>query len=365
VKSHRQPQKKNGNRSAAYRWWERGLSRRGGPWSRGTPPPPSAGCTLGPFGAADCRIRALPEEICCRFCSAYFWVVSSSSGGGLKEETGETEREADARRGNATLSSGLERLERVRVGGPYGPYLVDFTWLNRPVWFGPAFGSFEFGRNFGRKKSFWVVHRLPKSNFRPSSAKPDIWDSKSGYFLSLSCFGGWFSHDFAAIEYIRSPSYQKYLFLVSQLSTLFIFPWLFGRWYSHDVALGQHTRHMRRWDPMMSHDYLLPFSHSSFPLPNTSFSLSHPYPERRSSRIVVQRDELVRWRETSELRRAPVMEHAERYDTSTTGSCGRARGERKKEATWHVGPTITRTSHVWLIITLCENHPLKQSRDLK
>jgi hypothetical protein len=37
----------------------------------------------------------------------------------------------------------------------------------------------------------------------------------------------------------------------------------------------------------MSRGYLLPLSHSSFPLPDTSFSLSsHPYPEGPSSRVV-------------------------------------------------------------------------------
>jgi hypothetical protein len=79
-------------------------------------------------------------------------------------------------------------------------------------------------RYSSRKSLFDVPHLLPKSNFRPSSAKLDIWGPSSikfGYFWSLSSFGRWFSHDVAAIEYIRSLNYQKCLFFVPQLSNLF------------------------------------------------------------------------------------------------------------------------------------------------
>jgi hypothetical protein len=91
----------------------------------------------------------------------------------------------------------------------------------------------------------------------------------------------------------------------------------------------------------MSRGYLLPLSH----LPSLSLILLSLYlitlnqndgalgssiPTAASSCGGERREK---------LRRAPVMEHAERYGTK--GSCGRARGERKKEGTKHVGPTIT------------------------
>jgi hypothetical protein len=71
----------------------------------------------------------------------------------------------------------------------------------------------------------------------------------------------------------------------------------------------------------MSRGYLLPLSHSSFPPPNTFSSLSpHPYPERRSSRVVDSNGGGGERREKPQ--RAPVMEHADRYGTN--GLCGRA-----------------------------------------
>jgi hypothetical protein len=125
----------------------------------------------------------------------------------------------------------------------------------------------------------------------------------------------------------------------------------------------------------MSRGYLLPPFHSSFPLPNTSFSLSpHPYPERRSSRVVDSNgSKLVRWRKTRETTTGScdgackAIRHEGLMWQSQNGSCGRARGERKKEDTKHARGTHHHicTYHVGFIITLCENHPLKQSRDLK
>jgi hypothetical protein len=55
------------------------------------------------------------------------------------------------------------------------------------------------------KSPFDFPHLLSKSIFRPSCAKSDILGPstiKSGYFLSLGYFGGWFSHDVAATGYI-------------------------------------------------------------------------------------------------------------------------------------------------------------------
>jgi hypothetical protein len=165
-------------------------------------------------------------------------------------------------------------------------------------------------------------------------------------FLSLGCFEGWFSHDVAATQYIRSLNYEKCLFFVPQLSKLFIFPLTV---LEGDICMMWH------WVNIGTCRGGTPWC--------------HPYPERRSSRVVVQR------------RRARAVEkddrncggscdgacRAIRHDGLVwqSGSCGRARGEKKKEATWHVRPTITCTSHVGLIITLCENHPLKQPRDPK
>jgi hypothetical protein len=101
----------------------------------------------------------------------------------------------------------------------------------------------------------------------------------------------------------------------------------------------------------MSRGYLLPLSHSSFPLPNTSFSLSpHPYPERQSSRVVDSNGgKLVQWRKTRETTTGScggackAIRHEGLVWQSQNGSCGRARGERKKEDKEHVGPTITCT----------------------
>jgi hypothetical protein len=150
------------------------------------------------------------------------------------------------------------------------------------------------------KSPFDVPHLLPKSIFRSSCAKPDIWGPptiKSGYFWSLSCFGGWFSHDVVATGYIRSLNYQICLFL-SLTYQIYLFFWkvIFawrgaGSTYHVHVEVGP-----------MSRGYLLPLSHSSFPLANTSFSPSpHPYPERRSSRVVDSNDgKLMRWRKTRE-----------------------------------------------------------------
>jgi hypothetical protein len=89
---------------------------------------------------------------------------------------------------------------------------------------------------------------------------------------------------------------------------------------------------MRRRDPMISRDYRLPFLIlPSLSLTLLSLYLLIPIENDRALGSSSNDDELVRWRKTSETAVAPVMEHAERY--STTGSCGRARGERKKGAT--------------------------------
>jgi hypothetical protein len=102
-----------------------------------------------------------------------------------------------------------------------------------------------------------------------------------------------------------------------------------------------------------------PLSHSSFPLPNTSLSLS-PHPIQNdgalgssiptaTSSCGGERREKLRW--------APVMEHAERYGTK--GSCGRARTarvveqeereRRKTQSTWdppsHVPSVWDSSSH--------------------
>jgi hypothetical protein len=88
---------------------------------------------------------------------------------------------------------------------------------------------------------------------------------------------------------------------------------------------------MQRWDPMMSCDYLLPFLvPPSLYLTLLSLCLVIPIQNDGALGSSSNDDELVRWRKTSETAAGSCVEHAERY--GTTGSCGRARGERKKKA---------------------------------
>jgi hypothetical protein len=159
--------------------------------------------------------------------------------------------------------------------------------------------------------------------------------------------------------------------LFPQLSNLFIFPDCFGRRYLHDMALCQHTRHMRRWGPIMSRDYLLPF----LILPSLSLTLLSLYllvPIQNDGALGLSSndDELVRWRKTSETTAGSCDGacRAIRHDGLVwqSGSCGGARGEIKKE-----GSHMTRGTHHHMYFAcgthhhICENHPLKQPRDLK
>jgi hypothetical protein len=192
-----------------------------------------------------------------------------------------------------------------------------------------------------------LIYYQSLSTFRPSRVKPDIWGPstiKSGYFWSLDCFGGWFSHDVAPTGYIRSLNYQICLFFChSTLKSIYFFFDSFGRWYSHDAALGQHVRYMWRWDPchmailspfLILHSISLTLLslYLLIPIQNDG-ALGSSIPTAASSCGGERREK---------LRRVPVMEHAERYDTK--GSCGRAsttrvveqeeRERRKTHSTW-------------------------------
>jgi hypothetical protein len=121
--------------------------------------------------------------------------------------------------------------------------------------------------------------------------------------------------------YIRSLNYQICLFLVLNYQIYLFFPWLFWKVILAWRGAGSTCQVHVEVGPM-SRGYLLPLSHSSIPLPNTSFSLSHhPYPKRRSSRVVDSNDgKLVRWRKTRE---------------TTAGSCdGACRAIRHEGLVW-------------------------------
>jgi hypothetical protein len=163
-------------------------------------------------------------------------------------------------------------------------------------------------------------------------------------FLVPRLFWRWFSHDIATTRYI---TINMFIFGPSTIKSIYFFPWLFRKvifaWRSAGSTCQVHVE-----VGPMSRGYLLPLSHSSFPLPNTSFSLSsHPYPERRSSRVVDSNSgKLVRWRKTRETARGScdgacrAIRHEGLVWQSQNGSCCRARGERKKEDTEHVWPTM-------------------------
>jgi hypothetical protein len=95
---------------------------------------------------------------------------------------------------------------------------------------------------------------------------------------------------------------------------------------------------MRRWDPMMSHDYLLPcLILHSLSLTLLSLYLLISIQNDGALRSSSNDDELVRWRKTSEIAAGSCDGacRAKEHDGLVwqSGSCGRARGERKKEAT--------------------------------
>jgi hypothetical protein len=106
--------------------------------------------------------------------------------------------------------------------------------------------------------------------------------------------------------------FRNWVYKVPQLSKMFIFdPSTIKSIYFSSTVLERDIRMTWRWVNIPgacgggTHDVTWlssPLSHSSFPLPNTSFSLSpHPYPEWRSSLGSSSNDdELVRWRKTSE-----------------------------------------------------------------
>jgi hypothetical protein len=143
---------------------------------------------------------------------------------------------------------------------------------------------------------------------------------------------------------------NMFIFVPSTIKSIYFFPWLFWKVIFAWRGAGSTCQVHVEVGPM-SRGYLLPLSHYSFPLPNTSFSLSpHPYPERRSSRVVDSNGgKLVRWRKTRETTTGScdgacrAIRHEGPVWQSQNGSCGRTRGERKKEDTEHVGPTITCT----------------------
>lgn len=61
------------------------------------------------------------------------------------------------------------------------------------------------------RRSLILVPRPQKLGIRAHSTIKTI------YFWPLGCFGGWFSRDSAATRYMRSPSYEIYLFQVPRL----------------------------------------------------------------------------------------------------------------------------------------------------
>jgi hypothetical protein len=78
----------------------------------------------------------------------------------------------------------------------------------RPCWAHGLLPSWSWAKWLDWKKSFWRPFIYYWSLTLPSSAKPGIWGPstiKLVYFLSLDCFGRWFSHDLAATRYMRSP----------------------------------------------------------------------------------------------------------------------------------------------------------------
>jgi hypothetical protein len=170
-----------------------------------------------------------------------------------------------------------------------------------------------------------LIYYQSLSIFGPSRVKPDIWGPstiKPDYFLVPRLF-------WRVVFAWRCPNGA---YKVPQLSNMFIFLslnsqiylfflWLFWKVIFTWRGAGSTCQVHVEVGPM-SHGYLFPLSHSSFPLPNTSFSPSpHPYPERRSSRVVDSNDgKLVRWRKTRE---------------TTAGSCdGACRAIRHEGLVW-------------------------------
>jgi hypothetical protein len=143
---------------------------------------------------------------------------------------------------------------------------------------------------------------------------------------------------------------NMFIFGPSTIKSIYFFPWLFLKVIFAWRGAGS-TCHVHVEVGPMSCGYLLPLSHSSFLLPNISFSLfPHPYPERRSSRVADSNNgKLVQWRETRGTTTCSCdgacrgIRHEGLVWQSQNDSCGRARGERNKEDTKQMGPTITCT----------------------
>jgi hypothetical protein len=115
-----------------------------------------------------------------------------------------------------------------------------------------------------------------------------------------------------------------FIFGPSTIKSIYFFPSLFLKVIFAWRGAGS-TCHVHVEVGPMSCGYLLPLSHSSFLLPNISFSLfPHPYPERRSSRVAdSNNDKLVQWRKTRGTTTCSCDGACRAIRTK--GSCGRAR----------------------------------------
>jgi hypothetical protein len=218
-----------------------------------------------------------------------------------------------------------------------------FFWLHLHHWHCKRPYSCE---QKSRKKSFWPPSSITKvylSSFM----------CKTGYLKSLNYQIRLFLVPRLFWRVVFAWRCRNWVYKVPQLSNMFIFSpstiksiyfFLdsFEKWYSHDVALGQHARYMWKRDPC---HVAIFFPFLILPsLSLTLLSLYLPIPIQNGRALgssIPTATSSCGGERREKLRRAPVMEHAERYDTK--GSCGRARGERKKEDIEHVGPTITCT----------------------
>jgi hypothetical protein len=188
---------------------------------------------------------------------------------------------------------------------------------------------------------FDLPHLLPKSIFRSSCAKP-IFEvpqlSNSVIFLSLGCW-----------RVVFAWRYRNWVYKVPQLANMFILSLNYQIYFFLDTFESD-IRMTWRWVNMPGTcgcgTHVTWLSSSPFLiLPSLSLTLLS-----LCLLILIQNDRALGssiptaasscgGERREKLRRAPAMEHAERYDTK--GSCGRARGERKEEDTKHVGSTIT------------------------
>jgi hypothetical protein len=179
--------------------------------------------------------------------------------------------------------------------------------------------------------SLLVTYFFSKKSFRRPSSITKVYFSsfmcKTGYLRSLNYQIRLFFVPRLFWRVVFARRCRNWVYKVSQLSNMFIFGpstiksiyfFLdsFGRWYSHDVALGQHARYMWRWDPchvaIFSPFLILPSISLTLlslylliPIQNDG-ALGSSIPTTASSCGGERREK---------LRRTPVMEHAEQYNT--------------------------------------------------